>query len=265
MSEIKNLLIKRKNELEKIIKEAERFMKRAPIGSLRISKKNGYDQYYLRNDPKDTHGKYLGKNNKEMIQSLAQKEYTIKVLSAAYEEKKCIEQFINKYHPDKIVNIVTELVSSRRKLLMPYVISDDDYANQWQKQINNRRLDFYEDENEIITEKGERVRSKSEKILADKFNLMNIPYHYEMPLYLDGYGTIHPDFIVLNKKTRKEYYWEHFGLMSDPDYCEKAIKKIEMMQKNGFFQGDKLITTYETQTHSIDMRIVDGLIKRYLI
>lgn len=78
---------------------------------------------------------------------------------------------------------------------------------------------------EILTEKGESVKSKSEKIIADKLNMMNVPYCYEGPLYMKGYGHVKPDFKVVNVATRKEYYWEHFGLMSDEEYAKKAIKK----------------------------------------
>lgn len=39
-----------------------------------------------------------------------------------------------------------------------------------------------DDTMEIYTQKGERVRSKSEKILADYFYYNNISYKYECPL-----------------------------------------------------------------------------------
>lgn len=56
----------------------------------------------------------------------------------------------------------------------------------------------------ILTEKGERVRSKSEKILADYFYRKNILYKYEKPLYLKGYGTVYPDFTFLSRKAGEE-------------------------------------------------------------
>lgn len=265
MDDIMSLLNKKMYELDQTIRQAEYFMKKAPSGSIRISKNNGSDQYYWRNDPKDTHGRYINKSQHELIQSLVQKAYTKKLLTEAYDEKKCLEQFMSGYHPERMADIYDNLNLSKKKIVIPYVRSDDEYANQWQNQIYNMSRGFQEEENEIMTEKGERVRSKSEKILADKFNFMNIPYHYEIPLNLAGYGIIYPDFILLNKRTRKEYFWEHFGLMTDANYCEKAIRKIETMQKNGIFPGDNLILTYETQTHVINIKIVDGLIQKYLM
>ncbi len=55
----------------------------------------------------------------------------------------------------------------------------------------------------IITEKGERVRSKTEKMLADFFYRKEILYRYEKPLYLKGYGIVYPDFAFFSEKKAK--------------------------------------------------------------
>lgn len=57
--------------------------------------------------------------------------------------------------------------------------------------------EFQEGTPVIMTERGERVRSKSEKILADYFYRNGILYKYECPLYLKYFGTIYPDFTFL--------------------------------------------------------------------
>lgn len=93
---------------------------------------------------------------------------------------------------------------------------------------------------------------------------MGIPYVYEVPLYLEGYGYIKPDFVVLNKKNRREYYWEHLGMMDNKEYCEKAIKKIETFEKNGIFPGENLILTYETYEQPLNIKVVEKLISEYL-
>ena len=75
--------------------------------------------------------------------------------------------------------------------------------------------------------------------------MMNIPYCYEVPLYLKGYGYVKPDFKVLNVATRKEY-WEHYGMMDNKDYIIKALKKKNSYLSNNFIVGDNLIETYES-------------------
>ena len=125
--------------------------------------------------------------------------------------------------------------------------------------------EFYEGTAEIVTEKGERVRSKSEKILADYFYRNNILYQYERPLYLKGYGTVYPDFTFLSKKTRIEIYWEHEGMMDKPEYAKSAVKKIESYQRNGIHLGERLILTFETELTVLNSQIVEELVERYLV
>ena len=57
--------------------------------------------------------------------------------------------------------------SYRRELICAPVISDDEYIKMWEA-VEYERKAFAEDGAEIITERGERVRAKSEKIIADK-------------------------------------------------------------------------------------------------
>lgn len=108
------------------------------------------------------------------------------------------------------------------------------------------------------------MRSKSEKILADFFYRRNILYKYEKPLYLSGYGTVYPDFTFLSKKTEKEIYWEHEGMMDKPEYAKAAIRKIESYQKNDIFPGDRLILTFETEQSVLNTKTIEGLVNKYL-
>ena len=116
----------------------------------------------------------------------------------------------------------------------------------------------------ILTEKGARVRSKSEKILADLFYKRNIPYQYEKPLYLQGYGTIYPDFTFLSKRLGEEIYWEHEGMMDKPEYARTEVRKIESYQKNGIYPGERLILTFETEKSILNSNNIDELIKKHL-
>lgn len=264
MDELQNLLIERIEELNRMIKQAEAFLAKAPDGTLRIAQKNDTAQYYHRTDGRDTEGRYIRKSQKDLIRTLAQKEYEKKVLAQACREKRDLEQMLGRYHPEKIMEIYEKLSQSRQALVTPYVLPDDAYIVRWKRVEYPIKCQKIE-EDAIYTENGEAVRSKSEKILADKFKMMDIPYHYEKPLMLKGYGTVYPGFTVLNKRTRKEYCWEHFGMMDNPEYAKKAVKKIETMTRNGFYQGKNLILTYETSAHLLNMKVVELLIREYLI
>ena len=54
-------LEQRKDMLAKMIADKEASVSKAPEGSLRVLKKGGYNQYYVRTDPKDTNGAYIKK------------------------------------------------------------------------------------------------------------------------------------------------------------------------------------------------------------
>ena len=109
------------------------------------------------------------------------------------------------------------------------------------------------------------MRSKSEKIIADTLERNRIPYHYKYPLELKESRVVHPDFYVLNTRSRHELFWEHLGKMDDMQYAADALSRIELYEKNGLFPGSDLIITHETKTSPLNLRIVDLIIRKYLI
>ncbi len=168
-----------------------------------------------------------------------------------------------------LFKIYEKLSYDRQQIVEPFWISDDEYAKLWiEKKLEEKECEEkikyrIDEEQSFLTERGEVVRSKSEKILADKFYKLEIPYVYEAPVRLKNYGRVYPDFLLLNKKTRKEYYWEHLGMMDIPEYSNKAIKKIETFHNSGIFTGESLILSYETHEHFLNMKEVQRLIDKY--
>ena len=62
--------------------------------------------------------------------------------------------------------------------MKPLIIKDDLYAQEWVNRKYNKKL-FQESTEEIYTNKGERVRSKSEKIIVDMLSSNDFKYKYE--------------------------------------------------------------------------------------
>lgn len=89
---------------------------------------------------------------------------------------------------------------------------------------------------------------------------MGIPYRYEYPVKIKGYGMIYPDFMLLNISTRENICFEHFGMMDNAEYCEKAIKKIEGYIKSGYVLGKTFLVTFETFQHPLDMNVVEKMV-----
>jgi hypothetical protein len=109
------------------------------------------------------------------------------------------------------------------------------------------------------------VRSKSEKIIADTLNDLGIEYKYECPLRLKGVGIVYPDFTILRKRDGRQIYWEHDGRMDEPEYAEKAIRKINSYINNRIFPGDTLIISYESSKVLLDDRVIKSLIEKFVL
>ncbi len=271
MSEAGRSYEQEKQELEEVILRAERYLENVPEGSLRIAKNKNTIQYYWMHSKAPKQGQYLKKSQKDLVVQLAQKDYAQKVLRLAKKKEVKLQEYCKKFDIEEIVKLHETLSIQRQALITPFWQSDEDYAKMWEKQCLYRKqcsplLGYIlNEENGILTERGELVRSKSEKILADKLYAMGVPYVYEMPLYLNGNVVVYPDFTVLNKKERREYYWEHLGMLDIPEYADKNVKKIETYNRNQIYQGRSLLTTYETSKRSLNVKVIEGIIKEFLL
>lgn len=112
-----------------------------------------------------------------------------------------------------------------------------------------------------MTERGECVRSKSGKIIADKLYSLGIPYRYECPPLLEDNIKIYPDFTILKMPAREEVYLEHFGMMDDVNYVDTTIYKLNTYEKNGIYIGVNLFITYETSTKPLNTRALDKIVR----
>ena len=121
-----------------------------------------------------------------------------------------------------------------------------------------------ENDTGFYTECGIRVRSKSELLIANMLEQKGIPYRYEFPLYLKKTGNVRPDFLCLNIRTRKEFIWEHFGMMDNIAYANKNISKVQNYEQNGFFPGKNFIMTFETSQCPISSKVIRMTINEYL-
>lgn len=250
--------------LDGIIQQIKSSLINVPDGKLRICYSKGSVQYYIRKNPGDMTGTYIRKKNIDMVKALAQKEYDEKMLSVYEKKKKIIDKFIERVSKLDTESMYSEISEIKKSLISPYEVDDETYKKLWEN-VKYEGKSFENTKMEIYTEKGERVRSKSEKLIADKLYLMNIPYRYEFPIKLCGYGVVYPDFTLLDVKSRKEYILEHFGMMDNAEYCEQAISKINMYEKNGIVNGEKLIVTFETSNMPIDMRMFEKKMKVILM
>ena len=263
MEKVKKYLEERAKVLLQLKRDKEKALQKAPEGTLRINTHDGRIQYYHRVEHNNSAGLYIPKKKSSLIHKLAQKDYDQKILRAVDKELGAIKKYYDNYPDITAEQVYSKLHEERQKLVNPIEDTEEKYIQKWETvQYVGKVID--ESIPEFYTAKNERVRSKSELIIADLLTKENVPYRYEYPIYLKGVGPVYPDFMVLNVKTRTEFYWEHFGMMDDSSYLEKALHKIEMYEQNGIFPGEKLLITCETRTSPLNQRNIMNLIQHYL-
>ena len=260
MKTMKVILKKECQQLKQIIAETKGRLQNAPSGNLRIAKKGG-EYYYVTEGEENKNGTYIKKKNIDLAKNIAQRDYDKIILEKAIKRLKLIENFRKEYAKTNLCEVFRKTNSYRRELINPCMISDEEFIKCWQetKYIGKELEDTRQ---EIITEKGECVRSKSEKIIADKLFKLGIPYRYECPIHFAGNITVYPDFTILKMPERKEVYLEHLGMMDDMNYVNNVIFKMNTYEKNGIYIGVNLFFSYETSKKPLNVRALDEMLKQ---
>ncbi len=250
--------------LRGLIKCKQEAIKIAPRGSLRISKSKSRTQYYHRMDIHDRNGIYLKKSERDRIERLAQKEYDKRVLKAAEEELRVLERLGRQYPLNTAEDQFGLMSENWKELVRPIIETDAQFVARWLSvEYEPSRVEGKKEE--FVTERGEIVRSKSEVLIANYLKRCGIPYRYEYPINIKGLGIVHPDFIILNVRLRKEIIWEHCGRMDSDSYARDAVHRINCYQLAGYCLGDNLIITMETNDMPINLNVVKQMVKRYCL
>lgn len=264
MKTIESILKKEKNELERVVNRLEKRLQNIPTGFLRIAQKVNHVEYYYKSGNKDEKEKYLKKSEIQLAKNIAQRDYDANLLKSAKERIRIISYFLDKYQKTDLKKVYQKMHPGRRELIVTDIASDEEFVKQW-LEVKYERKQFGDNEQVIYTEKGERVRSKSEKIIADKLYLMGLPYRYEYPLVLEGGIKIYPDFTILRMPQREEIYLEHLGMMDDIDYVNSTMYKLDTYERNGIYLGHRLLITHETGKVPLNTKALEEIIKKMFI
>ena len=271
------LLEKRLAELQNLLFTKKKSYEKAPKGRIRISQNGGHPEYYLVTERGSLRGKYLPHSQKTLARQLAQKDYDARLIKLLQKEISALQNYMKQTCNGRAIpELYDSLCPARRSLITPAILTNEQYAARWQD-VSWTGRPFASDAPYICTARGERVRSKSEVIIADTLFRYNIPYRYEFPITLKRSNsddirrdlgrsiTLYPDFLCLNTRTRTEFYWEHFGLMDSTEYSNNAAGKLRLYTENGILAGRNLITTMDTQTEPPSIKALEKLIEEFLL
>lgn len=294
ITQIRNILEDIVVQLSALSQRIFRSKAKKQQGSLRIAINKGTPQYYHITTKGDTNGKYIPKSDSKLISSLAQKEYLEKCNRIIERQQKALARFLKDFHPEDIIAVHTNLTEAKRRFVTPLLLTDEEFAAQWQAKPYSGKF-FAKDTPEHFTNSGLRVRSKSEVIIAECLARHNIPFRYEAPLELiigdtssitaetpannirrrtlnqdadlmqSKAVTFYPDFTCLNKRTRQEFIWEHFGMMDNPNYARNAIEKQRSYAAAGYIPGINFIATTETTDLPLNIPYIEQMTKSLLM
>ena len=137
-----------------------------------------YFLYYCIADENSGKQRYINVSNIKEAQNIAQRDYDLKYLKHVESEIKDIEGLLAKKYSDQAKNCYSGINEGRKKLIQPFEMSDEDYIRKWLAMPYQPKGFTENDTTEYYTDKGERVRSKSEIIIANMLKTLNIPYKY---------------------------------------------------------------------------------------
>ncbi len=198
---------------------------------------------------------YLPKEKEEEARSLAKKDFLTRLLNDKKNELAAVHAYLSRRRPNQYEKMLDQ-DSPYRELL----INTDD----WEYQPYEKSSDHPE---HLLVQapKDEKVRSKSEAMIAQALFNHQIPYRYEYVHDFGGY-QIASDFTILHPKTNEEHIWEHFGLADDPKYINSNIAiKIPRYLMNGYLPGSNFIMTFEDEKHPLSYLEVEEIIQKYFL
>lgn len=256
---IKQLAQQKFKEVNRILEQIDKELEHMPEGHLKIQKRLENVYYYqMIQENGKTKKYYIEKRNAELIKKLACKHYYMKVQTKLKKEWEALKKFLNNYDEKIADDIYDQMPVEKKEFIQPLRMTAGEVLRKWENEGYEANQNY--PENLIYkTDQGEKVRSKSELILANMLNQNRkyLLYKYERPLELmqgDKIQVVYPDFTILNIQTGKITYWEHAGRMDDPKYANQFVYKVNSYMSNGIMPGRDLIFTYETMSNPLNMQ-----------
>lgn len=252
-------MLRESKKIEQKIKQLQTQLAKLPEGNIYCSRTGKYVKWF-QSDGK--HQIYIPKKNRHLAEQLALKKYLSLQLKNLTQEKKAINFYLRHHNMDA-GQAEQSLISSPeyQELLTPFFKPISQEISEWMNSPYEKN-NLYPEKLVHRTLMGGYVRSKSEMLIDMVLCNNKIPYRYECALQL-GEMLVYPDFTIRHPQTGQFYYWEHFGLMDDPNYSRKAFSKLQQYASNGIIPSIQLITTYETKDNPLNISDIEKIVEHY--
>ena len=254
-------MLERFKQIEKKMQSIERQLKQLPEGKLICSRTGPYYKWECSDGHKKT---YIPKKDRSLAEKLAAKKYLSALWNDLNHEKYAIDLYLRRHsnHKSEVDQLLTDSIEVE-KLLSPYFLPLSKELEEWMKSPYKTNPKNPEHLTQKISA-NEFVRSKSEAMIAKVLKQHKIPYRYEAKLEI-GAGETYPDFTIRHPKTGEYFYWEHFGLLDNPEYVRNMHFKLQTFTNHGILPGINLIITYENQETPLTFEMIEMMVEYYFL
>lgn len=254
MEMLKHLMGKLQSEQKQAFSE----LSRLPEGRL-LQEKHGERIYYyhLLGVGKDRVKIGITKNT-DLVYQLAHKEYLTMTLRKLAQGMKCIDGIAANMDFNAWQDAAEEVTKKFPALATEVFF----FGNQYDPNPRSKSTMFIGGTIHR-TQKGIKVRSKSELFIADMLESLGIPYQYEVELPYGGHHFC-PDFTVIRPRDGKSIFWEHFGMTHDENYLRKMDLKLDRYRNMGILPWENLMISYDREDGSLDASLIRALIEGWL-
>lgn len=237
-------------------------LKDAPDGHLvRTIRESG--TYYYQHLPKRgyrTAPKRIGiTSNEDLIHQLARKKYVEAEQRIARENLQVLKKAREAYQ-------VIDPAVTRDALGKTYQNLPLHMFTPWIPPHLRMSTDqeYYNSDRIHVSSDGTTVRSKSELVIMGRLDHFNVEAIYENEIAIRT-KHLHPDFTIRRRRDGKIIYWEHAGIMIDPQYRKRHEERMALFEQAGIVPWENLIVTYDDASGGLDVRVVDALIQGWLL
>lgn len=236
---------------KKLIREYRNRAEELPEGLLKKRVKGTRAEYYQITDRE----RYISAGNEKTVEGLKLRRYFQAAIMRMEKNVAAEEKLLTRYKPYGYDDIQQALPAAYRM-----EISGADQSCRSERTDTccpppDDNWEYRERGRGHTTSTGHRVRSKSEMLICDMLDASGIRYEYEKPLKLrTARGEViwaHPDYTFYGR-FGQVVYWEHFGMLGEPEYRAKALKKMDVYIVNGVIPSVNLIITAESLDGKLD-------------
>lgn len=219
-----------------------------PKGYLHSRTRDGRKEYCLR--------VYTPQGRKEQYINLGEVAfYQNALLTKRFlkKERKIAAEFLKEYD-SRINPLYIQLQRELEELQSNYINVPSISENK----------NYRPEELKYFTQRGERVRSRGEKMIADVLHSLSIDYAYERAITWSG-EPIYPHFTIEKSARGQTLYWEYWGNLSGTGVLERYLARRKQLESLQICEGRNLIMTLDGDGNPDEAEIRNTAKKRLLL